>query len=242
MWTGTEFTGVDIPPEVGLIHLTTIDFAHQFVVVCFTNGTSDNLTDLWEENVGTLHCWTRSNSTLVTNGTAVGCFLILLHVERLERTWVVGHDNRTLEVFLYEVTLVFAGEVIAPVTWKLKLLAVLDCLLKDVDTFGVRQTDECLLQYTFETCNESLVNHLVEELKVITTVVESPTYTILDEVLFEVHQFFLVEECHFGFNHPEFSKVTWGVAVLGTERRTESVDGSECCGSEFAFELTTYGE
>ena len=36
--------------------------------------------------------------------------------------------------------------------------------------------------------------------------------------------------------------MAWGVAVFGAECRSESVDGTECCGTEFALKLTTHGE
>ena len=81
---------------------------------------------------------------------------------------------------------------------ELKLATVLDRLLQDVDTLGVGQSDEVLLDYRLERGDKLLVDHLVEELQVVAAVIQGPVNAILDEVLLEVHQSLLVEEGHLG--------------------------------------------
>ena len=161
MRTGSPTTGIDVPPQVGLIHLTTLNLTHQFVVALLTHRTTDDLTDLREQHVGTLHGRTRSHSTLVTHRTAIGRILVLFHIERLESTGVVSHDDGLLEVLLHEVALMLTGQVVAPVTGELKLLTILNSLLQDIDTLSVRQTNKGILQNTLQTFNQGLVDHLV---------------------------------------------------------------------------------
>ena len=91
---------------MGLIHLTALHLAHQFVVALFTHATTDDLTNLREQYVGTLHRRSGCHSSLVADRTAIGSILVLLHVERLESTGIVGHDDGLLEVLLHEVALV----------------------------------------------------------------------------------------------------------------------------------------
>ena len=55
---------------------------------------------------------------------------VLLHIERLDLAWIVSHDDRTFEVFFYEIALMLATEVHSPTSDReLKLHAVSDCLL-----------------------------------------------------------------------------------------------------------------
>ena len=88
---GTEATAVEIP-----VHgfLRDADFVHaveDLVDVGLTLGAPDDLTDAGEKDVHG------------ADGLAV---FVLLHVEGLDLLRVVGQDDRLLEVFLDEVTLV----------------------------------------------------------------------------------------------------------------------------------------
>ena len=100
------------------------------------------------------------------------------------------------------------SEVIAPVAWELELLTLLHSLLENLDTLGVRQTNKLFLQHTLKTSDKSLVNHLVEELEVVLTVVKSPLYAELDEILFKIHELVHVDKANLWLNHPKLSKVT----------------------------------
>ena len=51
-----------------------------------------------------------------------------------------------------------------------------------------------------------------------------PTNTVFDEVFFEVHQLFLIEESNLGLYHPELGQVARSITVLSAECRTEGVD------------------
>ena len=55
MRTGAPSAGVEIPPEVCLVHLSLVDLGHELVVALFTDGASDDLANLGEEDVGALH-------------------------------------------------------------------------------------------------------------------------------------------------------------------------------------------
>ena len=95
--------------------------------------------------------------------------------------------------------------------------------LQDADAFGIRQANEGLLQYAFETLQKRLVYHLVQELEVVHTVVECPFHKVFYKFLFQFCEAVKVVECHLGFNHPELRQMPRRVAVLRAERGTEGV-------------------
>ena len=143
-------------------------------------------------------------------------------------------------MLLHQVALMLRGKVITPVAGELKLLTVLDGFLQDVNTLGIGQTHEGILQHTLQTSNQCLVNHLVEESKIILTVLQCPTDAIFDKVLLEVHQLILVHEGNLRLHHPELSEVTGSIRVLGTERRTEGIDSAQCRSTQLALQLSGY--
>ncbi len=232
----TEATGIEVPPHVLHWNVTGLDLVEQLVVALLTNRTADDFANLWEEDVGTL------NGLLHLLTIEDRLFGINLHVERLDLLRIVGHDDRLLEVLLDEVTLVLAGQVVAPVAWKLELLALLDCLLEDFDALGVRQVYEAVLQDTLQTLDESRVNHLVKELQVFAAVVQCPTDAMLDEVLLQCHQVVHIVEGHLRLNHPELGQVARRVAVLGTECRSEGIDLTQSRSTQLALQLTGDGQ
>ena len=103
------------------------------------------------------------------------------------------------------------SQIVAPVTGELELLTIFDSLLQDIDTLCIRKTHKSLFQYTFQTFNQRLVNHLVQELQIILTVIKSPTNAVFDEVLFKIHQFFLIKESNLRLYHPELRQVAGSV-------------------------------
>ena len=138
--------------------------------------------------------------------------------------------------------LVLRCKIVAPLAWELKLLAVLDSLLQNAYALSVGQTNEVGVQYALKTLDKSLVNHLVEELEVVLAVLQCPTDAVLDEVFLKIHKTCEVEESHLRLNHPELCQVARSVGILGTESRTECVDGSKCSGTKLAFELTRHSQ
>ena len=71
---------------------------------------------------------------------------------------------------------------------------------------------------------------------------QSPTHTVLDEVLCQIHIVVDVVESHFGLNHPELGQMARRVGILCTERRPESVNGSQGRGTQLTFQLPGYGQ
>ena len=226
---------------MGGVHVTAVNLALQLLETLLTHAAADNLADSGEEDVGALHGGSGGHAALVAHA-AFTLRCVLLHVEGLDGGGVVGHDDGLLEVLLHEVALVLAGQVVAPVAGELELAAVLDGLLQDVDAFGVGQAHEGLLQHALQALDERLVDHLVEEGEVVLTVVEGPAHAVLDEVLLEVHELFLVHESNLGLYHPELGQMARRVAVLGAEGGAEGVDGTQRRGAELAFELSADGE
>ena len=139
-----------------------------------------------EEHVGALY------------GLAV---VVDFHVEGLDVLWIVGHDDRPLEMLFDEEALVLCCEVHAPADGALK--------------------------NRLESLDEGVVDAFVEEIEVILTVFERPSHAVLDEVLLEVHEFVEVDESHLGLNHPELGEMPRCVGVLSPEGGSEGIDGSE---------------
>src|SRR5574344_58175 len=228
MRTTAVLAGVAIPVVGREFHTTGLNLSREFSIAFFTYRTADNLADTGEQYVCALH------------GLAVS---VLLHIEGLDLTRIIVHDNRFLEIFLYKETLVLTAQVHTPLgDRELKLMTFLHCVLQNTETFGIWQTDEFVFYNRFQGLYETVVYHLVEELQIVTAIVERPSHTILDEVFFKVHQSFLIKEGYFGLHHPELSQMTGRVAVLGTERRTEGVNSTEGRSSQFAFQLSTDGK
>ena len=109
---------------------------------------------------------------------------------------------------------------------------------KNLDTICIRQTYEIIFQYTLQTFNQAFVEHIVQELHIIRTVIQRPFHTIFDELFCQVHVVCNVVESHFRLNHPELCQVAGSVGVFGTERRTECVDSAQSSSCQLTFQLT----
>ena len=134
------------------------------------------------------------------------------------------------------------SQVVAPLAWELKLLALGDGFLKNTDALGVGKMHEVGIEHALQTLQQSLVYHLVQEFKVVLAVVQSPTDTVLDKVFLQFHQTVHVEECNLRLYHPELGQVARRVAVLCAERRAEGIDGTQCRGTQLALQLTRHGQ
>ena len=237
MGARAEATGIEIPPHVLHGDAAGLNLVDKLVIVFLAHASANDFANLREQHVGALY------GLFHLLSVEDGLLFVNLHVESLYLLGVVGHDDRLLEVFLHKVALVLGSKVVAPIAGELELLLALgNSLLKDFDALGVRQAYEGFLQHTLKALDESLVNHLVEELEVVLAVVQCPTHAILDEVFLKVHEVVQVDEASFGLHHPKLGKVARCVAVLGTEGGTEGVDGSQGGGAKLALELTAHGE
>ena len=78
-------------------------------------------------------------------------------------------------------------------------------LFQYLDTFRIRQAHEAFFQDTLQTFNQALIKHVIEELHIVGTVVQSPLYTILEEAVAKGHKF-------------EFP-VYWGVDLASEHER-----------------------
>ena len=110
-----------------------------------------------------------------------------------------------------EITLVLAGKVHAPAYGELELMTVLNGLFKNIDTLCVLKTDKRTADNRLESLYQRLVYHLVEELKVVLAVVQSPLNAVFDEVFLEVHQVVEIDECNLRLYHPELGQVARSV-------------------------------
>ena len=93
-------TGIEIPPHILHRYAKFFDAGKELVVISLTLAAADNLADLGEEHVHGAH------------GAAI---VVLLHVEGLDFTGIVGKYHRLAEMLFHEVALVLALEVGAPV-------------------------------------------------------------------------------------------------------------------------------
>ena len=111
-------------------------------------------------------------------------------------------------------------------------------IFQNLDAVCIGQTNKIIFQYTLQTLNQALVEHIVQELHIIRTVIQRPSHTVFDELFSQVHIICNVVESNFRFNHPELCQVTGSIGVFGTERRTECVNRSQSRSSQLTFQLT----
>ena len=111
-------------------------------------------------------------------------------------------------------------------------------IFQNLDTVCIGQTNKIIFQYTLQTLNQALVEHIVQELHIIRTVIQRPSHTVFDELFSQVHIICNVVESNFRFNHPELCQVTGSIGVFSTERRTECVNRSQSRSSQLTFQLT----
>ena len=227
MRSGSEATGVEIPPHVLHRDAELVNACLEFVVVRLTLAATDDFTNAREEHV---------------HGTYGLAVVVLLHVERFDFLRVVGENDRTTEVLFDEESFMFALEVSAPRDGEFELHAIGLRLLKNLDALGIGDAGEILSHDALESCDEFVVPMVVEETEVILTVVKGVADEVFEEILGEVHVVVDIVERHFGFDHPEFGKVARRVALLGTEGRSEGVDLSDGQCAKFAFQLSGDGE
>ena len=122
MRSRTVATRVEVPPEILLGYSDLLSTLYELVEVCLTLRSTDDLSDLGEEDVHASDCLP---------------IVIELHVEALDLLRIVGDDDRTLEMLFHEIAFVFASKVGTPVHWELELAPCLDCCLEDLNTLGV---------------------------------------------------------------------------------------------------------
>ena len=227
MRTRAVFADIEIPPNVFVRHSHFFGASHERIVVFFTNRTTDDFTDLREEHVGALHRF---------------AVFVGLHVERLNFLRIINHDDGLLEMLFHEIAFMFGSQVATPIYGEFKLFALGNGFFEQTNTFCVRQAHEFGVDHRAQTIDQGVVDHLVEEFEVVSTVFECPTHAVLDEVFFEIHQFREIHKRNFRLNHPELREVARGIGVFGAERGAEGVDRTECRGTELTFELSRYGQ
>ena len=86
-----------------------------------------------------------------------------------------------------------------------------------------------------EPVEQLLVVHFVQELQVVSAVVQCILNQVLKKFLGQVHVVFEVVKSHFGLYHPEFGQVTGRVRVFRPECWSESINLTQSHGKSFAF-------
>ena len=74
-------------------------------------------------------------------------------------------------MFFNQESLVLACQVDAPVNRELKFVALGYSFFENLDALGVRQANKIVLEHALKALNQALVEHVVEELDVVLTVV-----------------------------------------------------------------------
>ena len=145
-------------------------------------------------------------------------------------------------MLFHKIALMLGGQVDAPADGELELVAFGDGLFQYLDTLGVGQAHKVGVDDSLQALDETVVNHLVEELEVIHAVVEGPADAVFDELLFEGGEVVELVEGHLGLNHPELCQVARSVRVFCAEGRTKCIDLTQRGSTELAFQLAADGE
>ena len=146
---------------------------YKFVIVGLTDGAADDFANLWKEDISALHSFS---------------IFIEFHVECLDFLGIVSHDDRLLEVFFNEVALVFGGQIAPPVDGEFKLLALGNSFFEQTNPFCIGEAYEIGRNNGIETFEQCGIDHFVEKLQVVLTVIQSPAYTVFDKIFLKVHQ------------------------------------------------------
>ena len=117
-------------------------------------------------------------------------------------------------------------------------MAISNSLFQDLDSFRIRQTDEIVFQHSLQTFDQTFIEHIVQKFDIVHAVVQSPLYTILDELFRQLHIVQDIIESHFRFDHPELGQVTRSIGVFRTESRAECINLSQSRSGQFTFQLS----
>ena len=205
----TETASIQIPPHILHRNSHFINAVQQFVIISFTFGPSDNFTDFREQHIHR------------TNRLAI---LILLHIESFDLFRIVSQDYRTFEMLLNQEAFMFRSQVNPPIYRELECMAFSNSLFQNLAPFCIRQTDEIVFQHSLQTFDQTFIEHIVQEFDIVHTVVQSPLYTILDELFRQLHIIQNIVESHFRLDHPELGQVSRRIGVFRTESRTECIN------------------
>ena len=82
VWTSAEATCIKIPPHIFHRYVTLVYFVHQFIVILFTNGTTDNFSNLRKQDICSLNCLFNLLAVYLWN------LLVNLHEESLNLLWI----------------------------------------------------------------------------------------------------------------------------------------------------------
>ena len=145
-------------------------------------------------------------------------------------------------MFFYQIALVLALEVRAPVHRVLELDAVCHGLFKDFHGLCVGDTLEGNAQNASHALDEAVVVFVVEELEVIHAVIKGILHQVFHKFLGQFHVVLEVVEGHFGLDHPELCQVAGRVGILCTEGGAKGVDFTYSGGTQLTLQLTGYGE
>ena len=113
-----------------------------------------------------------------------------------------------------------------------------DSLFQYLDSFSVRQANEWVFQDPFQTSDQFLIEHIVQELDILHTVIQRPLYAIFNELLGQLHIVRDIIKSDFRLNHPEFRQMTRRIWVLSAERRAKRINLSQGCSCQLTLQLS----
>lgn len=103
-------------------------------------------------------------------------------------------------------------------------LLVFHMLLKQSNRIGVAQSLEFVGCHVLKPGLQTLVDPLVEEVNVISVVLNYVPDAILDVVFSQVHDVVNISKSNLWLNHPELCKMPRGVTVLSSESGPKRID------------------
>ena len=205
----TETTSIQIPPHI--LHRNThfIDTVHQLIIIRFTFGTADDFTDFREQYI---------------HGTNRFTVFILLHIESFDLFRIVCQDYRTFEMVLNQESFMFRSQIDTPIYREFKCMSFCNRFFQNLDSFRIRQANEIFFQHSLQTFDQTFIEHIVQEFDIIHTVVQSPLYTVLNELFRQLHIIQNIIECHFRLDHPKLGQMTRRIGIFCTKSRTERIN------------------
>ena len=109
-----------------------------------------------------------------------------------------------------------------------------------VSNFLVNQFDGIVIRNSREipACRWLELGHItLENLEFGLAFLERPTHQVTDKIFLQFHVVLPVVKRHFGFDHPKLEQVTTGLAFLGAEGWTKSIDLAVCHRTRLGVQL-----
>lgn len=243
VWDGSVSSEIQIKLIVINIQSLLLNGLLEGIQSLFSLTSSNQFSNSWSKKIHSTNSFSVSVSS---------------HVESLEILWIVVDTNWSLEDDLSQVSLVLSREIDSPMNWVLEFMTFLNSSFEELDGISIGASSKWLRDKVSDILFEVIdlesgvfivllllvfsLESISQELDITQVVVKNVLEGELDVVFSTVHDISQVAETHFWLDHPEFSEMSGGVRVFGSESWTEGIDVAQRTGEVLDGELPGDGQ